>query len=76
MHCRAGTARTGQAFCIAVVCLLIELWVFSTFTLICAVMPQLIELALAGGLYDRFDAGSYGGGDVEYQSPYANQDRF
>ncbi|CAL5225429.1 g8245 [Coccomyxa viridis] len=30
----------------------------------------------AGGLYDRFDAGSYGGGDVEYQSPYANQDRF
>ena len=49
--------------------------------LVCSVMPQLNKLARAGGLYDRFggngyDAGSYGGGDVEYQSPYANQDRF
>lgn len=36
----------------------------------------------AGGLYDRFggdngyEAAPYAGGDVEYQSPYAHQDRF
>ena len=68
-----------------VLCLLsgIEMRLYSVFhaRLCCVKLPRRRAGALAGGLYDRFggngyDAGSYGGGDVEYQSPYAHQDRF